>query len=74
MKRLIAMSALGSMAILGGSVTGASAEPSPDTRGCQTVASKYLQEDASGHEGVRNAASHGTGEGPCGFGTPPGTE
>lgn len=71
MRRLIALSALGSMALWGGSVTAASAEPSPDTRGCQTVASKFLNEDAPGHQGVANAASHGTGEGPCGFGEPP---
>ena len=71
MRRLIALSALGSMALWGGSVTVASAEPSPDTRGCQTVASKFLNEDAPGHQGVANAASRGTGEGPCGFGEPP---
>lgn len=72
MRRLIALSALGSMALWGGSVTAASAEPSPDTRGCQTVASKFLNEDAPGHKGVATAAMHGTGEGPCGFGDPPG--
>lgn len=72
MRRLIALSALGSMALWGGSATAASAEPSPDTRGCQTVASKYVNEDAPGHQGVSNAAEHGTGEGPCGFGSPPG--
>ena len=71
MRRLIALSALGSMALWGGSVTAASAEPSPDTRGCQTVASKFVNEDAPGHKGVSNAADRGTGEGPCGFGEPP---
>ena len=71
MRRLIALSALGSMALWGGSVTAASAEPSPDTRGCQTVASKYVNEDAPGHQGVSNAGDRGVGEGPCGFGDPP---
>lgn len=72
MGRLIALSALGSMALWGGSVTAASAEPSPDTRGCQTVAMKFLDPTAPGHQGVSTAAMRGRGEGPCGFGDPPG--
>ena len=72
MKRAIAVPALIAFAFLGGSMTPASAEPSTDTRGCQTVAVKYLEEEAPGHEGVQNAAGQGTGEGPCGFGRAPG--
>ena len=72
MRRLIALSALGSMALWGASITSASAEPRPTTRGCQTVAMKFLDPTAPGHQGVSNAASRGTGEGPCGFGSPPG--
>ncbi len=71
MKRLLAVTAVTTVAVLGVSVPGASAQPDPGTRGCQTVASKYLDEDAPGHKGVANAAERGTGEGPCGFGDPP---
>lgn len=75
MKRVIAVPAVTvALAFLGGSTTAASAEPSTDTRGCQTVAMKYLAEEAPGHEGVQNGAGEGTGEGPCGFGSPPGHE
>jgi len=72
MKRAITLIALASMATFGGSVSAAFAEPSPDSRGCQTVAYKFLNEDAPGHEGVSRAANQGRGEGPCGFGDPPG--
>ncbi|HEV2810373.1 MAG TPA: hypothetical protein VGV93_08270 [Acidimicrobiales bacterium] len=72
MRRLVALSALGSMALWGGSVTAASADPRLTTRGCQTVAMKFLDPTAPGHQGVATAAMHGTGEGPCGFGSPPG--
>ena len=72
MKRLIALSAATSIAVLATPVNGASAEPTTDTQGCQVVANKYLTEDAPGHEGVQNAASRTGGEGPCGFGDPPG--
>jgi hypothetical protein len=71
MKRLIARSAVLSVAVLGSPISGASAEPSPDTQGCQVVASKYLDETSPGHQGVQNAASQARGEGPCGAGTPP---
>lgn len=74
MKRLIVLFALASLATLGGSVGSAFAEPSPDSHGCQTVASKFLNEDAPGHQGVSHAANQGRGEGPCGFGDPPGHE
>ena len=72
MKRLIALSAVTGVAALATPVSGASAEPTTDTQGCQVVANKYLTEDAPGHEGVQNAASRTGGEGPCGFGNPPG--
>ena len=72
MKRLIALSAVTSVAALATPVSGATAEPTTDTQGCQVVANKYLTEDAPGHEGVQNAASRTGGEGPCGFGDPPG--
>ena len=71
MKRVIAVPGVIALGLLGGSMTAASAEPSTDTYGCQTVAVKYLQAEAPGHEGVQNAAGQGTGEGPCGFGSPP---
>jgi len=71
MKRLLAVAAVAIVALVGGSPPGASAEPDPATRGCQTVALKYLTETAPGHEGISIAANQGTGEGPCGFGEPP---
>ncbi len=71
MKRTIALAAVTVAALVGGFSSGAAAEPSTDTRGCQTVATKYTFEDAPGHHGVQNAAGRGVGEGPCGFGTPP---
>ena len=74
MRRVIAVVAVGVIALVGGSIGGATAEPSTDTVGCQTVASKYLGEDAAGHDGIQNAAGRGAGEGPCGFGDPPGQE
>ncbi len=73
MKRLIAVSAVTTLT-LGGSISGASAEPSTDTKGCQVVADKYLDASAPGHQGVQNAGSKAGGEGPCGFGNPPGHE
>lgn len=73
MRRVVAMSAV-VFGLVGGSITAASAEPSTDTVGCQTVASKFLEEDAPGHDGIENAAGHAGGEGPCGFGPPPGHE
>lgn len=73
MKRLGALAAVGLVAVVGSSIGPAVAEPSTETQGCQTVASKFLQEDAPGHEGIQNAAGQeGPGEGPCGFGNPPG--
>ena len=72
MKRIIAVSAVGGIMALGGPLSGASAEPSTDSHGCQVVASKYLEENAPGHQGVQNAGSRSGGEGPCGFGDPPG--
>ncbi len=72
MKRGIAVPAVTiALALFGGSITAASAEPTTDTVGCQTIAGKYLEEDAPGHGGVQNAAGQGPGEGPCGFGNPP---
>lgn len=71
-RRLIAVSVLAAFAVVGGPAAAASADPDPSTNGCQTVAHKYLDEDASGHEGVSHAAEQGNGEGPCGFGSPPG--
>ncbi len=73
MRRAVAVSAF-TVALIGGTITAAGAEPSTDTTGCQTVASKFLEEDAPGHDGIQNAAEHAGGEGPCGFGTPPGHE
>ena len=70
MRRLV-MFALGSVTLLVGPIGAASAEPSPDTMGCQTVASKFLNEDAPGHQGVTTAGTKSGGEGPCGFGDPP---
>ncbi len=69
-KRLIAVLAVASVTALAGPNSGASAEPSTDTDGCQVVADKYLNESAPGHQGVQNAGSKARGEGPCGFGTP----
>lgn len=71
MKRRIALIAVVAAAIVGGSATGASAQHDPGSTGCLTVASKFLDETAPGHQGTANAASRGTGEGPCGFGEPP---
>lgn len=71
-RRLIVLSAVAGVAVLGTQTSGASAEPTTETQGCQVVASKYLSEDAAGHHGVQNAASRTGGEGPCGFGNPPG--
>ncbi len=73
MKRVVAASAL-AVALASGTLTAASAEPSTDTTGCQTVASKFLDEEAPGHHGIQNAGERAGGEGPCGFGTPPGHE
>lgn len=72
-RRVVAASAF-TVALICGPITAAGAEPSTDTVGCQTVASKFLEEDAPGHEGIENAAGQAGGEGPCGFGTPPGHE
>ncbi len=74
MRRWIAPVAVGVVAVVSGSVGAAGAQPTTDTRGCQTVASKYVEEDAAGHHGIQNAAGSGAGEGPCGFGNPPGQE
>jgi hypothetical protein len=75
MKRVIALTAVCVLALFGGAIGGAAAEPSTDTQGCQTVASKFLEEDAAGHHGIQNAAGQPSpGEGPCGFGNPPGHE
>ena len=71
MKRRIVLFALGSVALVVGPIGAASAEPTPDSRGCQTVASKFLNPEAPGHEGVSNAGTRTRGEGPCGFGDPP---
>lgn len=67
-------SVLAALAVVGGPALAASADPDPSTDGCQTVAHTYLEEDAPGHEGVNHAAEQGNGEGPCGFGNPPGDE
>ncbi len=75
MRRVIGLGVVAIVALVSGSIGGAAAEPSTDTQGCQTVASKYLEEDAPGHHGIQNAAEQGSpGEGPCGFGSPPGHE
>ena len=71
MKRTIALTAVTVTALVGGFSSGAAAEPTTETMGCQTVANKFLSEEAPGHGGVSNAAGQGAGEGPCGFGTPP---
>ena len=72
MKRTIALAAVAVTALVGGFSGGAAAEPTTETTGCQTVATKYTQPDAPGHHGVYNAAGQeGPGEGPCGFGEPP---
>ncbi len=73
MKRVVALSAVVGVAVLGGPVTGASAQPTTDTQGCQTIAYKFQTETAPGHQGVQNAGTQARGEGPCGFGTTPGT-
>ena len=72
MRRVIASVAVGVVAVVGGPIGAAGAQPTTDTEGCQTVASKYLEEDAAGHHGIQNAAGSGAGEGPRGFGDPPG--
>ncbi|MCA1703431.1 MAG: hypothetical protein LC808_09305 [Actinobacteria bacterium] len=71
MKPRMVVLAVGSVTLLLLPIGTASAEPSPATRGCQTVASKFLNEDAPGHQGVMTAGTHSRGEGPCGFGDPP---
>lgn len=71
MRRRIILFALAGATALVGPITAASAEPSTDTQGCQTVASKFLNEDAPGHQGVMTAGTSAGGEGPCGFGDPP---
>jgi hypothetical protein len=71
MKRRMVLFAVGSATLLVGPIGTASAEPTPATRGCQTVASKFLNEDAPGHQGVMTAGNQSRGEGPCGFGDPP---
>ena len=71
MKQRLALLALGGVAMLVGPIGAASAEPTTDTTGCQTVASKFLNEDAPGHQGVATAGTSAGGEGPCGFGDPP---
>lgn len=71
MKRMMALAGVGVVALLGGSVGAAAAEPTTDTHGCQVVSSKFLQADAPGHQGISNAAGQSGGEGPCGFGEPP---
>ncbi len=68
---MIALTGIGAVALVGGWISAAVAEPTTDTQGCQIVASKFLQPDAPGHQGIHNAAGQGAGEGPCGFGTPP---
>ena len=70
MKR-IGLFAVASTALLVGPIGVASAEPSTETQGCQTVANKFQNEDAPGHEGVMTAGTSSRGEGPCGFGDPP---
>ncbi len=74
MRRLVALTGVGILAVLGSWVSGAGADPSTDTVGCRTVAGKYMVEEAPGHHGVQHAAQQGRGEGPCGFGNPPGHE
>lgn len=71
MKRWIIVVAVATGALVVGPNSTAVAEPSTDTTGCQTVASKYLNEEAPGHQGVATAGSRTRGEGPCGFGDPP---
>ena len=71
MKRRMVLLAVGSATLVMGPIGTASAEPTPATRGCQTVASKFLNEDEPGHQGVVTGGTHSGGEGPCGFGDPP---
>lgn len=71
MKRLITSCVVATVAILGVSVPGASAQHDPGSHGCLTVASKFLDPTAPGHQGIAHSAQQGTGEGPCGFGEPP---
>lgn len=65
------MFVLASATLLVGPIGASSAEPSPDTTGCQTVAGKFLNPEAPGHEGQQVAGNSSRGEGPCGFGDPP---
>lgn len=74
MRRVVALSAITSVAVLGGSVSAASADPSPESHGCQEIVVKHENEGAPGHQGISHAAEQGRGEGPCGFGSPPGHE
>ena len=71
MKRWTILFAAATGMLVVGPNTAAVAEPSTGTTGCQTVASKFLNEDAPGHQGVTTAGSRTRGEGPCGFGDPP---
>ncbi len=73
MKRMMALAGIGLIGLIGASILPAVAEPTTDTRGCQVVASKFLQADAPGHQGIQNAGGQAAGEGPCGFGDPPQT-
>ncbi len=63
MKRMIALIAIGAVALVGGWTCAAVAEPTTDTQGCQIVASKFLQPDAPGHQGIYSAAGQVAGEG-----------
>ncbi len=71
MRRRMALVAFGTLTLLAGPVGSASAQPTTDTTGCQTVASKFLNEDEPGHQGQVVAGNRSRGEGPCGFGDPP---
>ena len=71
MKRWTILVAVVTGMLVVGTSGAAVAEPSTDTTGCQTVAGKYLNEEAPGHQGVMTAGSRTGGEGPCGFGDPP---
>ncbi len=71
MKRWPILVAVATGMLVVGPNSAAVAEPSTDTRGCQTVASKFLNGEAPGHQGVVTAGSRTRGEGPCGFGDPP---
>ena len=74
MRRLVALSAITGAAVLGGPISAASADPSPSSHGCQVIVVKHENPSAPGHQGIANAAEQGRGEGPCGFGSPPGHE